>query len=310
MRFPNLRQLEVQIWPTVRYTTTPSSPQLNRIVMHAQTVNDHLHILPVLYGDTLKHLELMHNEKDWEPACTHLVSLAIVDNRSLQGLTSIRITLDDEDLPERLNDEVYVLSWACFKPLLQLPNITTFEVLPCYVVIRNNDLSELAQSWTQIECLTLIPEDDIVDGQCWESFVTPLGLLPLMQHCPKLKILHLFINASTKARRADEVLQNVVIANHAFNQLHFGASLIPQGEVVHLAAYLAAIVPGHLDITSTQGSYNFEETADDIQQRLQQAIRLRDLLQCLKTSDLKLDCKISLADNIGINNGILSTRIS
>ncbi|KAF8835217.1 hypothetical protein BDN67DRAFT_959372 [Paxillus ammoniavirescens] len=89
------------------------------------------------------------------------------------------------------------LSYETIEPVLTFPNLVTFELLHQYPLkITLDEIEELASRWPSLESLVLNVAPLTLDK---DSFTLDLrALLPFARHCPRLRKLGLYINA-TKA---------------------------------------------------------------------------------------------------------------
>ncbi|KAG1744906.1 uncharacterized protein EDB91DRAFT_1121572 [Suillus paluster] len=85
------------------------------------------------------------------------------------------------------------ITFNTLKPLLSFPNLTTFQVMHKYPVnITLEEIEELASRWPSLESLTLNEEPLVM-----HEFPLDLrALVPFARHCPKLRRLGLFIDAT------------------------------------------------------------------------------------------------------------------
>ncbi|KAG5634039.1 hypothetical protein DXG03_006362, partial [Asterophora parasitica] len=82
------------------------------------------------------------------------------------------------------------------RPLLACPNLTSLELVHQYpLALSHADIEALAKSWPSAEILLLNTEPAALD----RSPLTLCALLPFAKHCPKLRELGLFLDASASA---------------------------------------------------------------------------------------------------------------
>ncbi|KAF8629309.1 hypothetical protein AX15_003513 [Amanita polypyramis BW_CC] len=86
------------------------------------------------------------------------------------------------------------ITFDILKPLLNCPNLTSFELVHgCPVVVTQDEIEELAEKWPSLETLLLNNEPGFIN----DARLTLDALLPFARHCPRLRHLGMFINAST-----------------------------------------------------------------------------------------------------------------
>ncbi|KAG0698783.1 hypothetical protein DFH29DRAFT_939829 [Suillus ampliporus] len=85
------------------------------------------------------------------------------------------------------------ITFNTLRPLLSFPNLVTFQVMHKYPVnITLEEIEELASRWPSLENLTLNEEPLVM-----HDFTLDLrALVPFARHCPKLRRLGLFIDAT------------------------------------------------------------------------------------------------------------------
>ena len=86
------------------------------------------------------------------------------------------------------------ITFDTLKSLLNCPNLTSFELVHgCPVMMTQDEIEELAEKWPSLEALLLNNEPGFINN----ANLTLDALLPFARHCPRLRHLGLFINAST-----------------------------------------------------------------------------------------------------------------
>lgn len=87
------------------------------------------------------------------------------------------------------------LSYDTIKPILAIPNLSYFELVHKYPLrITLDELEDLATKWPHLETLLLNAEPLFLDEA---AFTLDLrALLPFARHCPRLRHLGLYINAT------------------------------------------------------------------------------------------------------------------
>lgn len=85
------------------------------------------------------------------------------------------------------------ITFNTLRPLLSFPNLVTFQVTHKYPVnITLEEIEELASRWPSLENLTLNEEPLVMN----EFTLDLRALVPFARHCPKLRRLGLFIDAT------------------------------------------------------------------------------------------------------------------
>lgn len=194
----------------------------------------------------------MHGDGGRKAEDIHTLSSAVACNPSFLLLTSVEILVNDPTFMQSIRGERFVIGWAYFKPLLHLRNLRHLALIPCNVPIKDQELAELALAWPDLRHLTLNLQRDLEALQREKVLATPLGLLPLAQHCPHLETLNMFVDASGEAPRVHDLPSEAITSNRALTTLHIGASFLQLEELAHLAAYLVAAFPALKEITSAR----------------------------------------------------------
>ncbi|KAH7925778.1 hypothetical protein BV22DRAFT_406666 [Leucogyrophana mollusca] len=125
------------------------------------------------------------------------------------------------------------LNFNTLKPLLSCPNLVTFELQHEYPVdISLSEIEELASRWPSLESLVLNEGPFVL-----HDFNLDLrALLPFAQHCPNLRRLGLFLNAT-----AAEIPAHEVKPFRALRTLLMGVSQARDPDAV--ALFLSQICP-------------------------------------------------------------------
>lgn len=129
------------------------------------------------------------------------------------------------------------LSYATIKPILTFPNLTSFELVHKFPLrITLDDLEDLASKWPHLECLMLNAEPLFLHE---DAFTPDLrALVPFARHCPRLRSLGLYINAT------EAEIPSSHTSLKPFNALHtlsLGTSEVRDTSAV--AAFLSRICP-------------------------------------------------------------------
>ncbi|KAF8591499.1 hypothetical protein K439DRAFT_901007 [Ramaria rubella] len=138
-----------------------------------------------------------------------------------------------------------IITFETLRPLLDFQRLVGFKIThkePLH--ITENDIKELALCWPTLETLHLchdpyIPEDAHVDDG-----LSPRSLLPFAEHCPNLKELGIYLNATRWAHLTD-----IPIIPRTFcrlQRLHVGVSRVANANVI--ARFLSEICPRPLAI--------------------------------------------------------------
>ncbi|KAG6849147.1 hypothetical protein H0H93_010936 [Arthromyces matolae] len=130
------------------------------------------------------------------------------------------------------------------RPLLKCPNLTAFEIEHPYPIhLEPDDVEEIASSWPGVETLVLNTQTTYIE----QTNLTLRSLLPFARHCPKLRILGLFLNATTAdfpAPDPDSAYQLPIF--RSLRQLSMGVSLIQEEGAV--ALFLSQLCPLHCGV--------------------------------------------------------------
>lgn len=148
-------------------------------------------------------------------------------------------------------------------------------------------------------------EEDLEDEQILDVVVTPLGLLPLAQHCPHLETLVIFFNASGRAPRAHEVPSDAIDSNSVLERLHIGDSILQPTELAHLAGFLVAVFPALTTVSHTTDAFWYVPATRGREQA-RPCDKLRSLVRGLR--EVKLNYSSSIASNIVTNINMLQDK--
>ncbi|THH29010.1 hypothetical protein EUX98_g5183 [Antrodiella citrinella] len=146
---------------------------------------------------------------------------------------------DDPDLHPRL-------SWDALRPLLALPNLVVFELRwDQPIQITQADIEEIAPKWPSLEvflfnCEPLDPSE--------ESTLTVHALLPFARHCPKLRELGLYIDATKITDEDAAALGPSVKPFKSLERVCMGLSSISDPGPV--ALFLSRLCPLTCELTS------------------------------------------------------------
>ncbi|KAI0350798.1 hypothetical protein OH77DRAFT_1488555 [Trametes cingulata] len=150
-----------------------------------------------------------------------------------------RTSLPDEDR----------ITWNTLRPLLKLPKLIEFELhWDTPLALTHSDIEELALSLPTLELL-------ILNSEPLPSLQPPpltlRALIPFARHCPKMRELSLYINASSSD--LDEASRELYACLpptrfRSLRQLSFGLSRIADSEAV--ALFLSQLCPLGCTVTS------------------------------------------------------------
>ncbi|KAG6832769.1 hypothetical protein H0H87_000422 [Tephrocybe sp. NHM501043] len=167
------------------------------------------------------------------------------------------------------------------RPLLKCPNLVSLEFEHHYPLhLELEDLEEIATSWPGVESLVLNTQPAYMDY----TDLTLHALLPFARHCPKLRMLGLFLNATTTdIPTADPASAYQLPYFRALRTLSMGVSLIQEEGAV--ALFLSQICPLYCTIekgVNWDTSVPFlQETVETIQIRCEKWGKVEELLPLL-----------------------------
>ncbi|OAX37634.1 hypothetical protein K503DRAFT_719480 [Rhizopogon vinicolor AM-OR11-026] len=140
------------------------------------------------------------------------------------------------------------ITFDTLRPVLSLPNLTTFEVMHKYPVnITLEEIEELASRWPSLESLALNEEPLVM----FDFTLDLRALVPFARHCPKLRRLALFMDATTAKIHPTQELKPFT----ALSILSVGTSQAHDSDAV--AAFLSHLCPAgcELEIGITWTAY-------------------------------------------------------
>ncbi|KAF8129848.1 hypothetical protein EV363DRAFT_1219642 [Boletus edulis] len=115
-------------------------------------------------------------------------------SQQCQLLSKLNVQLYHKVLPLNLPADQQ-LSYATIKPILSFPNLSSFELVHKYPLkITLADLEDLASKWPHLETLMLNAEPLFIHEDAFNLDLC--ALLPFAGHCPRLRVLGLYINAT------------------------------------------------------------------------------------------------------------------
>jgi len=171
------------------------------------------------------------------------------------------------------------ITFDTLKPVLSFPNLTTFEVMHKYPLnITLEEIEELASRWPSLESLFL-------NGEPLAMFDFTLdlrALVPFARHCPKLRRLALFMDATTARIHPTQELKPFT----ALSVLSVGTSQADDPDAV--ASFLSHLCPPgcNIEVGITWTSYDDHTPLDfsvlfEIQSRSTPWEMVKDLLPVL-----------------------------
>jgi hypothetical protein len=134
------------------------------------------------------------------------------------------------------------ITFETLRPVLSFPNLTIFEIMHKYpVIITLEEIEELASRWPSLENLYLNEEPLVMD-----DFTLDLrALIPFARHCPKLRGLGLFMDATT----APEVCPKEGLKPFtALKRLRVGTSIAHNLNVGTVAVFLNRLCPPRCNV--------------------------------------------------------------
>ncbi|KAH8091795.1 hypothetical protein BXZ70DRAFT_469086 [Cristinia sonorae] len=160
-------------------------------------------------------------------------------NLYLDYMSSSIIVEEPETPPARI-------TWETLRPLLSIPNLVVFEMrwdLP--IQITQQEVEEIAMKWPSLEGFLLNCEPV---NSSEESTLTLEALLPFARHCPELRELGLYLNASRATDEDAAALGPLVKPFKKLQQLSVGLSSISDPGPV--ALYLSHLCPADCELSS------------------------------------------------------------
>jgi len=156
--------------------------------------------------------------------------------------------------------EFEALTFDTLEPLLDCPNLTTFELMyPIPLCLTLDDLETLTSRWPTLEAIDLNREPVVLGSAMGtQSNLTLRALLPFARNCPNLRKLGLYLHAT----EAD--LPSVFEISRSFSklsELNVGLSTIGEPEAV--ALFLSRICPVDCNIEAGVCWWHTETFVDD-----------------------------------------------
>lgn len=163
-------------------------------------------------------------------------------------------------------------------PLAQFGSIDTLIIdIKCSIHLTDEDLSSLASAWPHLRALSLNKTHGWV-----KSGITQVGLLKIVECCPKLQTLCIAINTDT-FREVPLERPGRGIQNRNIQTLAFADSVITSCATTVVAAFLSDVFPNLHDVTAwksdqmrkRQGANIYATHWDNVSQQVKGMIRIR-----------------------------------
>lgn len=161
---------------------------------------------------------------------------------------------------DEMEPEFEALTLDTFKPLLDCPHLTTFELMyPIPLCLSLDDLETLASRWPTLEVLDLNSEPVILGPALGsQSNLTLRALLPFARNCPNLRKLGLYLHATeTDLPSTSEIPRPFA----KLTNLNVGISSIDAPQAV--ALFLSLICPANCNVAGGVGWPYAESLIDD-----------------------------------------------
>lgn len=167
-------------------------PCLRELNLSAQI--DHLdHFFRSSFAPTRLTTLYINSYSDHTP--TELHTFFVTLSEQCQLLTKLNIQLYHKFLPSELPADQQ-LSYDTIKPILTFTHLTAFELVHKYPLrITLDEIDDLASKWPHLEYLILNAEPLFIDEDACALDLR--ALLPFAQHCPRIRLLGVYMNATT-----------------------------------------------------------------------------------------------------------------
>lgn len=267
----SLHSLDIHVWPDLD-TPFPASSRLHTICLRARNAQELLPAVRSIQSNVVMDFQLSFGVAADDEGLAQLCR-AIASNHAVKSVMTLLISASENTMPEDREAEGCI-SFSSIEPLFALKNLESLCITPCITDIDDSQLARLAQSWPNLRRISLYPEWRMESEQVFPAYVTPLGLIPLVQHCPHLRHLGLLIDASdTEPRFRSRPARGAV--NRSLWALNVGVSTLP--EPAALASFLSDFLPGVVEIT--QACEHSDEDGDDYEQRFARGRLVEALIQ-------------------------------
>ncbi|KAF9000305.1 hypothetical protein BDQ17DRAFT_1245744 [Cyathus striatus] len=176
-------------YPVLKEGAFPSLWDLSFTVCYA----DAGRFLSIPFAPTNLTMLYIDSEKTETASAIHEVLTIVSENcQLLTALALVSLRDPSQELDDE--DDEYRITMDTIKPLLSCPNLTSLEFVHQFPVrISQDDVELLASSWPSLESLVLNNEPVYLD----KADLTLAALIPFAKHCPKLRDLGLFLDASS-----------------------------------------------------------------------------------------------------------------
>ncbi|KAF8553097.1 hypothetical protein OG21DRAFT_1414929, partial [Imleria badia] len=140
------------------------------------------------------HLTMLYVNSYTEHTPTEVHAFLTTLSQQCLLLSKLNLQLYHKVLPSDLPADQQ-LSYATIKPILTFPNLSSFELVHKYPLkITLEDIEDLASKWPHLKNLMLNAEPLFIHEA---AFTLDLrALMPFARHCPRLRELGLYINAT------------------------------------------------------------------------------------------------------------------
>lgn len=174
------------------------------------------------------------------PSTIHEFLKTIADNCQLLKSLFLALLNDVRSFTSKPSSEDHV-TFETLRPILNCPNLVAFEMTHEYPLnLTLDDIEELASKWRSLESLLLNCEPPYL----YHSALSLSALLPFACHCPELRHLGLFLNASA----AEIPLLHNSKSFGKLGKLSVGVSCI--SEAGPIALFLSELCPLGCEIES------------------------------------------------------------
>lgn len=207
----------------------------------------------------------------------------IADNCQLLKSLALISLIEPNMLPGDAYSKDDCINIETLQPLFGCPNLTSLELLHQFPLdLRQEDIEEVVTKWPSLETLLLNNEPAYLE----RSSLTLEALLPFAQHCPNLRHLGLFINASTMELPSHYLDSSSTYRYMPFRKLrHLSMGVSPIAEEGPIALFLSQICPLHclLDsgVTWDESVTVTESMANTIKTRYGRWEKVKELLPLL-----------------------------
>ncbi|GJJ07537.1 hypothetical protein Clacol_001739 [Clathrus columnatus] len=138
-----------------------------------------------------------------------------------------------------------IINFDVIRPILDFPRLVGFKITHKEPLqITEDDIKEMAMNWHALETLHLCHDPYILEAENIDSGLSPDCLLSFAEHCPNIKELGLYINATRWNRNED--LPPTPRPFGRLQRLHVGVSRVTHPNVI--ARFLSDICPRPLVI--------------------------------------------------------------